>query len=151
MLAVVQDHEPVLVAQRSSQLADQIRAAARLHPHRLGQLCHHQRRIPHRCQVNEHRGASAALGVIRRTCDGETGLANARRPGEGHQPSLGIFQHPGHGRQLAVPAYQEVARRWQVSVRCLPRVSHPTAPACVPAHAAREAMPEHTNAQRLRA
>jgi hypothetical protein len=82
MLAVVQDHEPLLVAQRSSQLAGQIRPAPRLDVHRLGQLDHHQRRIPDGSQVNEHRGVSAALGVSQRACDGETGLANARRPGE---------------------------------------------------------------------
>ena len=82
MLAVIQDHESLLVAQRSSQLAGQIRPAPRLDVHRLGQLDHHQRRIPDGSQVNEHRGVSAALGVSQRACDGETGLANARRPGE---------------------------------------------------------------------
>ena len=128
MLAVIQDHESLLVAQRSSHLAGQIRPAPRLDAYRLSQFDHRQRRIPDRDQVNEHRGVSVALGVRGRARDGETGLAYAWRPGQRDQPGVRIREHPGYRRQLAFPAYKQVGRRRQATGRCLPRVLHPTAP-----------------------
>ncbi len=137
MLAVIQDHELLLVAQRGSQLAGQIRPAPRLDTQRLSQFDQHQRRIPDRSQVDEHRDASAALGVGRRAGDGEAGLADARRPGERDQPRLRMRQHLGQSLQLAVPAYEQVGWRRQATVRYPRRVSHPTAPPISSIRAAR--------------
>ena len=117
MLAVVQDHELLLAAQRRGELADQIRTAPRLDAHGLSQLHHHERLIPDWFQVNEHCGTSAALDISRRALEGKARLADARRPGKGDQPGPGIGQHPGHGGQFAVPAYKQVGGRRQATER----------------------------------
>ncbi len=106
VLEVVQDEEDLPGTEMAHDRLDRPPLPTLLEPERLGDPPCDQRVLAQGGERDEHAAAGEGTAHLRRNLEGQAGLADAARPGEGQQPYVRAAQLLRNRRQVVLAAEQ---------------------------------------------